>query len=192
MGTAAAKTSLRYADYLAAEALADVRHEYVGGECFAMAGGTRAHALVQTGFLVALARHLSGRPCRPAGSDARVYLPKYGDAVYPDVHVVCGKAERGPEDPDAVVNPVLVVEVLSPSTERWDRGGKFERYESLPSLQDIVLAEADRRRVEVFHRNEDGSFTRHVYASGEVVHLAGLGVDLPLDELYALREADEP
>lgn len=181
---------MTYADYLLAEADSPVRHEYVGGELFAMAGGTRAHGLVQTALVGALLARLRGTRCRPTGPDNRVYFPAYGESAYPDAHVVCGRTEFDPADPDAATNPVFVAEVLSPSTERWDRGGKFERYESLPSVREIALVEPGRRRIELFRRNADGTFTRHVYTEEQELRLESVGVGTPLAEVYGLAEAE--
>ena len=178
------------AAYLAIEAEAASKHEFGHGEMFAMAGGTRGHALVQTSVIGALVRHLAGKPRRPTGSEGRVYFPKYGDSAYPDAHVICGKREVPGEDPDASTNPTLVVEVLSPSTERWDRGGKLERYNSLPSVKEVLLVEVERQRMELFRRNEDGTFTRHVFQTGQEVHLTSVGVSFAIGEAYALLNAE--
>lgn len=188
MSTAAAALAVSYADYLAHEAQASVKHEFYGGSVLAMAGGTVGHADVQAGLLVALANGLRGRPCRPRGPDARVYFPTWGDAAYPDVHVVCGPTQTDPVDPDAAVNPALVAEVLSPSTEAWDRGGKFQRYESLPSVRQILLVSVEVERVESFTRNADDSWTRRVYTSGQLP--LELGGELAIDDIYAIRRAE--
>jgi Uma2 family endonuclease len=187
----AVKRRLSYADYLAQEATSAVRHELIGGELFAMAGGTRAHALVQTGVVGALVDRLRGTPCRPAGSDNRIYLPKYDEGVYADAHVVCGARVTDPADPEACTNPSVVFEVLSPSTEAWDRGGKFERYESLPSVTEYVLVTVDRVRVERFSRNPDGTWTRFVYGAGDRLPLPCVSADLLVDSLYELLAAEE-
>lgn len=188
---------LTYAEYLALELEAEVKHEFVDGEMFAMgdmasamAGGSRGHGLVQTSMIGLLVAQLAGKPCRPYGSDSRVFFPKYGDAAYPDAHVICGKAGVSAEDTDASTNPTLVVEVLSPSTERWDRGGKFERYDSLPSVKEYLLVEVERQRMELFRRNEDGTFTRHVFLAGQEVVLTSIGVSFPIGEAYALLDAE--
>ncbi len=190
MATAAARQRMSYADYLAAEAESDGRHEFVEGDAWAMAGGSRAHGLVSAAVTIALGSALRGRPCRVGNSDTRVHLPTLGDSVYPDVHVVCGKPTFAEADPDAVTNPVLVVEVLSPSTERWDRGGKFRRYETLPSLREILLLEPDERRAELFRRNDDGTFTRFVFSGDQAIDLRSVDVQVPLADVYAGVEAE--
>lgn len=188
MPSAAAVLPVTYAEYLAIEASSAEKHELYGGVVFAMAGGSVGHADVQAGLLIALGTLLRGKPCRPRGSDARVYFPAFGDAGYPDAQVVCGPTITDPVDPDAAINPALVAEVLSPSTEAWDRGGKFQRYESLPSVRQILLLGVDAERVESFTRNADDSWTRRVWTAGEVpLELGGV---LSLDDIYAVRRAE--
>lgn len=178
-----------YAEYLAREAQAEVKHEFYDGVIYAMAGGTVGHADVQAGLMIALGDLLRGKPCRPRGSDARVYFPAFGDAAYPDAQVVRGRTVTDPVDAEAAINPALVAEVLSPSTEAWDRGGKFQRYESLPSVRQILLLSVDTERVESFTRNADDSWTRRVYTTGALP--LELGGQLLLDEIYAIRRAEK-
>ncbi len=108
--------------------------------------------------------------------------------VYPDVQVICGPRRLSADDPMAVVNPVVVVEVLSDSTEAYDRGRKFELYEAVPSLRHDLLVSQGRRRIEHFARNDDGTWTRSVAGAGEVVRLAGL-CELAVDKVYGPVEA---
>lgn len=180
---------LTYAEYLALEASSEVRHELVDGQVYAMAGGTRRHALVGTALVGALVARLRGTPCRPTGPDQRVYLPAFGQGLYPDASVVCGPREAHPADPDAITNPTVLFEVLSPSTEAWDRGGKFDRYASLDSVQEYALVSVDEERVEVFRRNEDGSWTRRLYRTG-AVELASVGTSIAVDDIYGLVRAE--
>lgn len=175
---------------MAIEATSEVNHEFVDGEMFALAGGTRGHAGVQTAVVGMLFVHLQGKTCRPVGSEARVYFPDYGDAAYPDAHVICGRTIRAEVDPEAAVNPTLAVEVLSPSTERWDRGGKFERYESLPSLLECILVTVDRRRVEVFRREPGEPFTRYVFSDGDQVEFRSIDFRFDIAELYAIADSE--
>lgn len=188
MPNAAAVLPVTYADYLAHESRSETKHEFYGGALFAMAGGTVGHADVQTGLGAALVALLRGRPCRPRGPDARVHFPAFGEAAYPDAQVVCGRTETDPIDPDAAINPALIAEVLSPSTEAWDRGGKFQRYESLPSVRQILLLSVDVERVESFTRNADDSWTRRVFTSGAVP--MEIGGTISTDDIYAVRRAE--
>jgi Uma2 family endonuclease len=179
------KVRMSYAEYLSAEAQSEVKHQFVDGEMFAMAGGTRRHAYLQTRVVVALGNALRDRPCVPYGSELRVYLPALGEGTYPDASVVCGRFLRASEDPEATVNPAALVEVLSPTTEAYDRGRKFEKYQTLPSVREYLLVSQDRPRVERYVRGDDGSWIWRAYGAGERVPLACAGVDLAVDDLYA-------
>ena len=124
-----------YEEYRRFEDTNPARHEYVDGQILAMAGGTPAHARLQAAVLFALERRLEGRPCQPFPSDLRVKVVATGVATYPDVTVVCGSVETDAEDPRAVTNPTVIVEVLSDSTEAYDRGDKFEHYRQIPTFR---------------------------------------------------------
>lgn len=190
MAVTARSPKLSYAEYLALEAASPEKHEFVDGELWSMAGGSRDHGVLQLSVGAALTTALRGSPCRPAGSDARVYVPTWKEALYPDLHVVCGPARRDPADPQATTNPTLVIEVLSPSTEGWDRGGKFDRYASMPSVQEYALFSVDQERVEVFRRNADATWTRRLYRTGDTVDFASVGAAIPVVELYATLRAE--
>ncbi|MBI4956911.1 MAG: Uma2 family endonuclease [Myxococcales bacterium] len=186
----ALRARLSYGEYLELERRTPDRHELVDGVAYAMGGGTQRHALVITGATVALGSRLRGGACRLRTTEARIYFPAFGDAAYPDLFVVCGRPEVPDADRDAVTNPALVVEVLSPTTEAYDRGEKFRRYESLPSLREYLLVGVEREFVEAWTRNADGStWTRRVWNPGDEVPLA-LGVTLPVDEIYELARAE--
>lgn len=175
-----------YAEYLALEADANVRHEYFDGSIYAMAGGSREHAALASNLTLALGVQLRGRPCQPHSSDLRVRVPPTGLATYPDVTVICGEVELDPEDPKqhTVVNPILVCEVLSPSTEDNDRGEKLENYKQLGSLRHAVLVAHERRAIDVWSRDDGGAWTSMSYGTGERATLQALAVELDVDELY--------
>ena len=140
-----------FRDYLAVEEISTVKHEFLDGEIYAMAGGTVLHAALSAAILAALHQQLGGR-CRVFSSDLRIRVRATGLASYPDVTVVCGATETDPESPDTVVNPTLVVEVLSPSTMDYDLGEKFEHYRQIPSLTAVIYVWQDRRRIEIRER----------------------------------------
>lgn len=175
---------LTYSEYLAEEARSDVRHAFADGELFAMAGGTRVHAYVQTRWSALLVGVLAGKRCVPYGADLRIYLPHLGEACYADTLVVCGRFVSDPVDPDATVNPTVVCEVLSPSTEAYDRGRKFEKYADLNSLQEYVLLAQDRPWIEVFRREPDGVWSLRRYGAGATVALDSLAVGIAVDDVY--------
>lgn len=182
--SAAEKVTLSEAEYLAREAVAEGRHEFVGGEVVAMAGGSQRHALIAANIIGALWSRLRGTPCRPTTGDQRVHVVETGLYTYPDVTVICGKPEAHAGDRQSVVNPRVVFEVLSPATEAYDRGAKFGHYRRIPSLAEYVLVSQDRRLVEHFRRTSAGTWElRECREAGEVALLA-VGCSLSLDEIY--------
>ncbi|MFZ5893787.1 MAG: Uma2 family endonuclease [Myxococcota bacterium] len=176
--------SLSYAEYLALEAKADQRHEFLDGQLFAMAGGTPEHGALAAAFILELGSALRGRPCRMFSSDVRVRIQPTGLATYPDASVVCGRLETDPIDRDAIVNPVLLVEILSDSTEGYDRGAKAAHYRRIPSLREYVLVSQREPLIEVYRRNEQGRFELFEARSGENIELASVGVSLSVDAVY--------
>ena len=136
VGSAAPVAELSYEDYLALERATGQRYEWVDGAACAMADGTIAHRRIAAQIIMELGRTLGDRPCGVHTSDQKVRGKRF--ASYPDV-TVCGEVEAADDDPNAIVNPVVLVEVLSDSTETWDRGGKFRRYRKFESLRDYVL-----------------------------------------------------
>jgi Uma2 family endonuclease len=172
------------------EEMSSVRHEYLDGEIFAMAGGTPEHAALSAAILVLLGKRLERGRCRPYSADLRIRVLETGLATYADASVICGEPVRDPASPSHVTNPTVLVEVLSPSTEAYDRGDKREQYMRIPSLEQYVLVAQDRRRVEIFARTADG-WTQRVFGAGESVSLPSLGVELSVDELYAAAGVTE-
>jgi Uma2 family endonuclease len=174
-----------FAEYLALEEIAAVKHEFLGGHVWAMAGGSPAHAAVAANVIAALSAQLRERPCRVFTSDLRVRVLATGLGTYPDVSVVCGRHEIDPADPrgNTVTNPVVLVEVLSPSTEEYDRGEKLAHYRRIPSLAEVVLIAHDERRLEVWRRDGE-RWTVDVFRAGERARLASLGCELAIDEVY--------
>jgi len=192
MAVAARKHRLTYAEYLALERETDLKHEFLDGEAWAMAGGTPRHAALQNNVSTLLRVGLASRPCRPYASDLKVRVLDTGLATYPDVAVICGAPERDPEDRNAATNPVLLVEVLSDSTEAWDRGGKFAHYRRIPSLRHYVLVSQDPVRIEHFLRQVDGTWVLREHGSGDTVALDDLGVSLDVNAVYADLPEEPP
>lgn len=181
---------MSYADYVAAEATSDTRHEYLNGEAFAMAGGTIEHGALAAAITGALINGLRGRPCRVFNSDVRVRIQETGLTTYPDLSVACGSVERDTEDPHALVNPVLIVEVLSDSTEAYDRGQKATHYRQLSSLREYVLMSQHKPHVEVFRRSDAGHWELYEAIAGQQIELRSVGCTLDIDELYRDPLAD--
>jgi Uma2 family endonuclease len=180
----ARKPTMTYAEYFAFEDKSAERHEFLNGEAFAMGGGTIEHARLIGSAIGALTTALHGRPCCVYSSELRIRIRPTGLTTYPDISVVCGKAEVDAEDPHAIVNPTVVVEVLSDSTEAYDRGEKAAHYRHLPSLREYVLVSQHRPRIEVYRKNESGRWELYEYESGSRVELASVGCTLAVDEVY--------
>jgi len=176
---------MTYAEYLAAEAKSEVRHEYLNGEVWEMAGGTPEHGALAMAVAGSLHGGLRGKPCRAYSSDVRVRVVETGLATYPDLSVVCGQLETAPDDKDAVTNPVVLVEVLLEATEAYDRGAKAARYRRIPSLREYVLVSPAEALVEVYRRAESGRWELLEARSGETIELASLGVRLDVAAIYA-------
>lgn len=170
-------------DYLSFEASSNVKHEYLGGQIYAMAGGTPEHAALAAAFIGQLYAQLRTGRCRPYDA-VRVRVREADLLTYPDVTIVCGPVERDREDPLSAVNPTVLVEVLSDSTERYDRGEKFEHYKKLPSLQQYVLVAHAERLVEVWTRGAGDAWTCQSARDGERADLASVGASVDVRELY--------
>ncbi len=179
-------------DYLAGELLSPVKHEYLGGVVYAMAGARNLHNAIATNIIGGLHARLRGQPCRPFNSDTkiRVQLPTHFRFYYPDASVVC---RPNPPTDSYQDEPVVLFEVLSRRTRRIDEGEKKDAYLTIPSLGVYVLIEQDTAAVVAFRRTE-GGFVREVYQGIDaVLPLAEIGIDLPLAEIYeAVEFAPEP
>jgi Uma2 family endonuclease len=178
---------MTYAEYRTREAEASGKHEYLRGEVFAMAGGTPEHARLQSRLATELGRLLAGTPCEPFSSDLRVRVVETDFSTYPDLTVVCGKLETARDDQDAATNPTVLVEVLSDSTEAYDRGEKFAHYRRLASLREYVLVSQRARRIEVFRRRAGRSWEYVDAGPGETVRLESPGAELSVDAVYSSR-----
>ena len=184
MNEPARKLRYTFAEYLEREAKSEVKHEYVNGEIFAMAGGTIEHSRLSVNVAAELRGALRGKPCNVFNTDLRHRVLATGLATYPEVSVVCGQAQRDPQDDHAVTNPVLLAEVLSDSTESYDRNEKWAHYRRIPSLRDYLLVSQYGRRIEHYHRNEDGTWTLRDARPGDVIDVAAIGVRLSVDDIY--------
>jgi Uma2 family endonuclease len=187
---ARALTRMTEDEYLASEATALEKHEYVNGEAHAMAGGTPAHAIMAASIARIVGNALRGKPCVVASSDLRVHVESTGMYTYPDVTVVCGKLETARRDPNSVTNPKVIFEILSDSTEAHDRGARlrenqFRHYERIPSLEAYVLVAQDGRRIEQFARRPDGWLrtTADLDGGPDAITIAALDVRVAVAEL---------
>jgi Uma2 family endonuclease len=173
-----------FPEYVAFERTSNVKHEYLDGQIYAMAGGTPEHAALAVAVSSALHVQLRGKGCVVYSSDLRVKVQSTGLVTYPDVTVVCGPPEVDAADATTVVNPTLVVEVTSPSTEAYDRGEKREHYLQIPSLREMLIVSHAEPVIEVWRR--DGTAWVRVEARlGERAVLASVGCEIDVTEVYA-------
>jgi Uma2 family endonuclease len=173
-----------FREYLELEEVARVRHEFLDGEIYAMAGGTPEHAAMAAAITTILGRQIDQRTCRVYSSDLRVRVLATGLATYLDVTVVCGPSERDPESPTHVTNPRLIVEVLSNATADYDRGEKVQHYQTIPSLEAILLVDHESERIDLVSR-QGGGWRMCSFGPGEVVPLDFIGATLAVDDVYA-------
>ena len=184
MATVAAQTYLTPEEYIALERKAHVKSEYFNGHIIAMSGASRAHNRITGDISIELNLQLRGKDCEVFSSDMRV-RPSLDDAYfYPDVVVVCGRQEFEDDVLDTLLNPILVVEVLSPSTEAYDRSEKFTRYKQLASLREYVLVAQDSVRVEHHHLHVAQWMLSHYRSLDEVLLLPSIGCQLSLRDIY--------
>jgi Uma2 family endonuclease len=171
-------------EYLAWERVQPTKHEFFQGEIFAMAGATREHNLVVLNIGAELRNALRTKPCEVYPSDMRSKIPATGLYTYPDAIVVCGTPEFEDEVHDTLLNPKVLVEVLSGSSESYDRGKKFEQYRSIASLSEYILAAQDQVLVEHFSRQPDGSWLLREARAGGRITLPSIDCVIEVDEIY--------
>lgn len=182
MSTTARRVHYTYEQYRALEEEAGVRHEYLDGEIYAMAGGTPDHAALAAAVIALLGPQLPPG-CRTFTADLRIRISATGLATYPDVTVVCGRTLRAPDDPIAVINPVLLVEVTSDSTEEYDRGQKLQHYQHVPSLREVLIV-SHREPHLTLHRREGEVGVVIDARGGEWLALEGIAARLLVDDVY--------
>jgi Uma2 family endonuclease len=169
-------------EYFAWEEQQLYRHEYIDGEVYAMTGGTVTHSDIAGNFLALLKTHLRGSGCKTLNSDARVNIVKSARYVYPDVSVTCD--ERDKTNTQYITYPCLIVEVLSSSTESYDRGNKFKLYRRNPVLQEYVLVDAEAIAIEIFRKTHDNNWQILDHEPGDMVELASVKLTFPIEQVY--------
>ncbi len=182
-----------WAEYLALDDASELKHEYREGWIVAMTGGTPRHARLIARLISLTDQRLDrSGPCRVYSGDLRIRVMATGRATYPDLSVVCGEEEHEPSSPHTVTNPTAIAEVLSDSTESYDRGDKFFHYQQLPSLRDYVLVSQHRRQVDHFQRTDDGAWRVARLGPGDTLPVHP-GIEIAIDDLYEgiLAEPDD-
>lgn len=173
-------------EYLRIERASPIKHEYYDGTMYAMPGVSFGHWLIVGNFVWTLGNALDGGPCLVGASDLRVRISTGGLHAYPDVIVVCGEPRFADETTDMLLNPTLLIEVISPSTQKYDRGLKSQEYRKIDSLQEYALASQDEPRMEVFRRQADSQWLPAEFAGLEsVCRLESVGAAIPLAEIYS-------
>lgn len=177
-------TKLTEEEYLRMERAASVKSEFIGGQVFAMSGGSPRHSELAVTITAALHAQLRGR-CRVYNSDLRIRTRSTGAYVYPDVSVVCGPLQLHPGSDDILINPKVIAEVLSPSTAAYDRGEKFDRYREILSLAEYILCHQDTPRMELFTRQADDTWIyRDVTGMDSTLNLISVDCQIRLAEIY--------
>ncbi len=180
--TAAEKIAFSATDFLEWEVTQPIKHEFVDGEIFAMAGASDAHVTISGNVFAKLRNHLRASPCRAYMADMKLRVEEVDAFFYPDVLVTCSAKDAARKD--YKTEPKLIVEVLSPSTAAYDLGLKFAYYRTLSSLQEYVVIDPERYSVEVFRRHEAGQWVLHPFAEGDTVELTSVDLTLSMDEVY--------
>jgi len=179
-------SKLTVEEYLAFERQSEAKHELVDGEIVAMSGASRAHGRIAWNFTQALGAQLESQGCEAFVSEMRVRIPVTDRYTYPDLVVACGEPQFEDEELDTLLNPTLIVEILSPTTEDKDRGTKLFQYRSIPSLQVILLVAQKKIHVEQFLRQEDGTWILTDFDDfGDVLELPAIGSRLVLADVYS-------
>ncbi len=173
------------AEYLAMEKTSDTKHEFFRGEVFAMAGASVRHVIITTNLITQIAQKLMGQPCQPYGSDLRIHIPENTLFTYPDISIICGDLTATADDEDTVIRPLVLIEVLSPSTKDYDRGGKFKLYRDIPSLREYVLVDSEAINIEIFRLNTGGHWELEEYKTeNSVLEINTVSLSIPLPEIY--------
>jgi Uma2 family endonuclease len=183
VGYALKSQPMTAAEFLAWDATQTLKHEFVRGDVFAMAGGEDRNQTVAGSIYIALRQHLRGGPCRVYGSDVKLRVEAADCFFYPDLMVTCSSVDL--QDRLIKREPSLVVEVLSPSTAAYDRGDKFAAYRQLPTLQEYLLVDVDRQRCDLFRKGADGLWVLHPTQGEEPLQLASVGLLVTADALWA-------
>lgn len=172
-------------EYLRLERRADERHEYDKGRIYAMAGESPNHSRICFSLAAVVRSQLKGKQCEGFSPNMKVYVVAAGKFYYPDLSVVCGQASYHDKERDALLNPKVIIEVLSPSTERRDRSVKFQAYQQIESLTDYLLVSQDKPLVEHFARQPGGQWLYTAYRDlSATLHLPDIDCQLPLAEIY--------
>ena len=174
-----------YADYVALEMFSTSKHEFLDGEIYAMVAGSEEHSALSAAMVHALGNTVGDRPCRVHTSDLRIFVKSVGLATFPDCSVICGPLLQHEPSPKATaLNPTVLVEVTSDSSEDYDRGAKLEYYRTIPTLREYIIVSHRERRIVVETRGNDGAWTTRAATKGERIEVSSLDAELIVDDIY--------
>ena len=175
--------------YFAWEAQQREKHELIDGQVYAMSGGTQTHSTIAINCLLLIRDHLRDSQCRVFNSDLKVNICHTANYTYPDLSVTCDDRDR--ENALYITYPCLIMEVLSDSTEAYDRGRKFDKYRRNPQLIDYVLVSSDEMAIDVYHKNEAGEWLILSFRAGDQVELQSIGLTVPIEDFYETVNFDQ-
>lgn len=179
------KKKLTIEEYLAFEREAEGKHEYFEGEVFAMSGAGTRHNIIFSNLFIELGTKLKGKPCMPFGSDMKVHIPENTLFTYPDISVFCGDKKQIDEE-EFSISPTVIIEILSPSTKNYDRGGKFKLYRDIPSLKEFILIDTESVSIEAFRLNTTKHWELEEYKSiNDSLLISSIDVSVSLTNIYS-------
>ncbi|MEK6781005.1 MAG: Uma2 family endonuclease [Bacteroidota bacterium] len=179
------KSKLTQEEYLLFEKTSKKKHEYFKGEVFAMAGAGARHNVIFSNTFIGIGSQLKGKFCKPYGSDLRIHIPENTLYIYPDISIICGEIIPSQTDPDTAVQPSVLIEILSPSTKNYDRGGKFILYRDIPTLKEFIIIDSDSISIEAYHINLQGNWElKDLRSIDDTLAIQAVGVSLTLKEIY--------
>lgn len=170
-------------EYLQIERISPIKHEYLQGQIVAMAGASKAHVIITGNLSALMVNHLRGTSCISYSTDIKVRLPTLNLFYYPDLAVTCDEQDRNSNE-DFILHPKLIIEILSNSTEAFDRGDKFADYKTIPELEEYLLVHQHQVLVERFHRRTDSLWVPHIYRAGDQVDLVSIKLSFAIASLY--------
>lgn len=172
-------------EYLAMEEAATEKHEYYKGEIFAISGPKMPHNIIFRNLFVGLANKLNGKRCQPFGSDMRVHIEANTLFTYPDISIICGEPETLNNDNWNLLNPAVIIEILSPSTKNYDRGEKFKLYRDIPALKEYILVDSENIHIEIFRLNQSNHWELEEYSSSEeALHIRTINENISIADIY--------
>ena len=179
------KQKITIEEYLELEEASSEKHEYYKGEVFAMSGAKVPHNVISRNLLIALGLKLKGKSCQPFGSDQRIHIEKNTLFTYPDISIICGEIKTLNDDNWNVLNPTVLIEILSPSTKNYDRGEKFMLYRDITTLKEYILVNSESIHIEVFRLNTSNHWELEEYRNiSEMLQLPAVDVSVHLTEIY--------